>query len=162
MCVGARLEVTFEWRTWNREEPSLIDETKNQALRLGCVEQNHADQRWRHDKFSEPGLRAELQVHGATYTVDCEFHCEQLEPKLNWVVDIGEALSALSVRSNSKPALPCFLNSCKFSHCAVTGRRVFGNLIVFAKHVILALWINADRAFEKCVGSIESIQLQKP
>ena len=31
------------------------------------------------------------QVHGATYTVDCEFITDLLVPGSNWVVDIGEA-----------------------------------------------------------------------
>lgn len=34
-------------------------------------------------------------MHGATYVVDCEFRTEQLVPKLNWVVDIGEAMTIL-------------------------------------------------------------------
>lgn len=34
-------------------------------------------------------------MHGATYTVDVEFSCDELVPKLNWVVDIGEASSVL-------------------------------------------------------------------
>jgi 6-pyruvoyltetrahydropterin/6-carboxytetrahydropterin synthase len=36
-----------------------------------------------------------MQMHGATYTVDCEFRCNDLVPALNWVVDIGAASSAL-------------------------------------------------------------------
>mmetsp|Transcript_4703 Transcript_4703/g.8682 ORF Transcript_4703/g.8682 Transcript_4703/m.8682 type:complete len:110 (+) Transcript_4703:95-424(+) len=36
-------------------------------------------------------------MHGATYTVECEFHCDELQPGVNWVVDIGEALDALQV-----------------------------------------------------------------
>jgi 6-pyruvoyltetrahydropterin/6-carboxytetrahydropterin synthase len=36
-----------------------------------------------------------LQLHGATYTVDVEFKSRQLAPKLNWVVDIGEASDVL-------------------------------------------------------------------
>eukprot|EP00171_Calliarthron_tuberculosum_P009749 IDg9749t1 len=35
-------------------------------------------------------------MHGATYTVDVEFCTEELVPKLNWVVDIGEASEALA------------------------------------------------------------------
>jgi len=35
-------------------------------------------------------------MHGATYTVDVEFGTPALVPKLNWVVDIGEASEALS------------------------------------------------------------------
>lgn len=35
-------------------------------------------------------------MHGATYTVDVEFRTAELVPKLNWVVDIGEASAALS------------------------------------------------------------------
>eukprot|EP00871_Galdieria_phlegrea_P003976 jgi/Galph1/457/GphlegSOOS_G5193.1 len=31
------------------------------------------------------------KLHGATYTVDCEFRSVTLEPKLNWVIDIGKA-----------------------------------------------------------------------
>jgi 6-pyruvoyltetrahydropterin/6-carboxytetrahydropterin synthase len=36
-----------------------------------------------------------LQMHGATYTVDCAFRCDDLVPDLNWVVDIGAASQAL-------------------------------------------------------------------
>lgn len=35
-------------------------------------------------------------MHGATYTVDVEFRSESLVPELNWVLDIGEASSALA------------------------------------------------------------------
>lgn len=35
-------------------------------------------------------------MHGATYTVDCEFRTPELVPKLNWVVDIGKASSVLN------------------------------------------------------------------
>ncbi len=35
-------------------------------------------------------------MHGATYTVDVEFSAEELVPKLNWVVDIGEASTVLA------------------------------------------------------------------
>jgi 6-pyruvoyl-tetrahydropterin synthase len=34
-------------------------------------------------------------MHGATYTVDCEFVCEELVPRSNWVVDIGMASETL-------------------------------------------------------------------
>lgn len=34
-------------------------------------------------------------MHGATYTVDCEFICDDLVPRSNWVVDIGAASDAL-------------------------------------------------------------------
>eukprot|EP00277_Geminigera_cryophila_P014284 CAMPEP_0179458766 /NCGR_PEP_ID=MMETSP0799-20121207/42240_1 /TAXON_ID=46947 /ORGANISM="Geminigera cryophila, Strain CCMP2564" /LENGTH=187 /DNA_ID=CAMNT_0021260193 /DNA_START=103 /DNA_END=663 /DNA_ORIENTATION=+ len=34
-------------------------------------------------------------MHGATYTVDVEFHVKELEPRLNWVLDIGEGMSVL-------------------------------------------------------------------
>lgn len=34
-------------------------------------------------------------MHGATYVVDCEFIAEKLKKDVNWVVDIGEAGSAL-------------------------------------------------------------------
>ena len=34
-------------------------------------------------------------LHGATYTVDVEFHVEELVPRLNWVVDIGTATQML-------------------------------------------------------------------
>ena len=36
-----------------------------------------------------------MQLHGATYTVDVEFKTKSLVPKMNWVVDIGEALATL-------------------------------------------------------------------
>ena len=31
-------------------------------------------------------------IHGATYTVDVEFERENLEEKLNWVIDIGKII----------------------------------------------------------------------
>jgi 6-pyruvoyltetrahydropterin/6-carboxytetrahydropterin synthase len=34
-------------------------------------------------------------MHGATYTVDCEFQCDELVAGSNWVVDIGAASDAL-------------------------------------------------------------------
>eukprot|EP00960_Hanusia_phi_P076449 768562-Hanusia_phi.AAC.6 len=34
-------------------------------------------------------------MHGATYTVDVEFHVEDLVPRLNWVLDIGEGMTLL-------------------------------------------------------------------
>ncbi|EME29831.1 hypothetical protein Gasu2_12100 [Galdieria sulphuraria] len=34
-------------------------------------------------------------LHGATYTVDCEFRSTNLQPQLNWVIDIGEATQIL-------------------------------------------------------------------
>jgi len=34
-------------------------------------------------------------MHGATYTVDVEFHVGDLEPRLNWVLDIGEGMTML-------------------------------------------------------------------
>lgn len=35
-------------------------------------------------------------LHGATYTVDVDFSAEDLEPKVNWVVDIGAASDLLA------------------------------------------------------------------
>lgn len=35
-------------------------------------------------------------IHGATYTVDVTFRSKNLVPKNNWVIDIGEASTALS------------------------------------------------------------------
>lgn len=34
-------------------------------------------------------------MHGATYTVDCEFICDELVSGSNWVIDIGYASTAL-------------------------------------------------------------------
>ena len=34
-------------------------------------------------------------LHGATYTVEVEFHVEKLVPRLNWVLDIGIATQML-------------------------------------------------------------------
>ncbi|KAK4525658.1 hypothetical protein GAYE_SCF15G3567 [Galdieria yellowstonensis] len=34
-------------------------------------------------------------LHGATYTVDCEFRAANLQPGLNWVLDIGQAAQIL-------------------------------------------------------------------
>jgi 6-pyruvoyl-tetrahydropterin synthase len=36
------------------------------------------------------------KLHGATYTVDAEFIADELEPGLNWVIDIGAATTALA------------------------------------------------------------------
>ncbi|KAF6002487.1 hypothetical protein CCYA_CCYA10G2888 [Cyanidiococcus yangmingshanensis] len=36
------------------------------------------------------------KLHGATYTVDAEFTTDDLEPGLNWVIDIGQASAALA------------------------------------------------------------------
>jgi len=38
------------------------------------------------------------KMHGATYTVDCEFEASELVKDVNWVVDIGEASKVLAVR----------------------------------------------------------------
>jgi 6-pyruvoyltetrahydropterin/6-carboxytetrahydropterin synthase len=46
--------------------------------------------------LSRLSLHVCSQVHGATYTVDCEFRCEDLVPGLNWVVDIGTASATLN------------------------------------------------------------------
>jgi len=35
------------------------------------------------------------EMHGATYTCDVEFKCDELTNKLNWVIDIGRASDAL-------------------------------------------------------------------
>lgn len=40
-------------------------------------------------------IHSTIQLHGATYVVDCEFITEQLVPGSNWVVDIGEASTVL-------------------------------------------------------------------
>ena len=36
------------------------------------------------------------QMHGATYTVDVEFATPELAPESNWVIDIGDASTALT------------------------------------------------------------------
>mmetsp|Transcript_6182 Transcript_6182/g.12105 ORF Transcript_6182/g.12105 Transcript_6182/m.12105 type:complete len:82 (-) Transcript_6182:4313-4558(-) len=36
------------------------------------------------------------KMHGATYTVDCEFEASELVKDVNWVVDIGEASKVLA------------------------------------------------------------------
>mmetsp|Transcript_22268 Transcript_22268/g.55109 ORF Transcript_22268/g.55109 Transcript_22268/m.55109 type:complete len:112 (-) Transcript_22268:1482-1817(-) len=45
--------------------------------------------------FHSPEFGPAQNMHGATYTVDCEFVAAALQNEVNWVVDIGEALSAL-------------------------------------------------------------------
>ena len=35
-------------------------------------------------------------MHGATYTVDVEFHADNLVDKSNWVIDIGYASTILA------------------------------------------------------------------
>lgn len=40
-------------------------------------------------------------MHGATYTVDCEFISDALVPKSNWVIDIGFASTALKATLSS-------------------------------------------------------------
>jgi len=44
----------------------------------------------RHPAFGPAG-----GMHGATYTVDCEWMCHALQPELNWVLDIGKAMELL-------------------------------------------------------------------
>ncbi|CAN0159192.1 unnamed protein product, partial [Phaeothamnion confervicola] len=46
--------------------------------------------------FSGKEFGPAQELHGATYTVDVEFEADDLAPKLNWVVDIGEASSILT------------------------------------------------------------------
>lgn len=44
-------------------------------------------------------------MHGATYTVDCEFISDELVPKSNWVIDIGlagETLKGVLAKYNYK------------------------------------------------------------
>lgn len=41
--------------------------------------------------FTKPFLQ-----HGATYTCDVEFGCNDLNPETNWVLDIGQASQILS------------------------------------------------------------------
>ncbi|KAA8491708.1 hypothetical protein FVE85_9755 [Porphyridium purpureum] len=45
--------------------------------------------------FSGAEFGPAQNMHGATYTVDCEFGTDKLVDGCNWVVDIGEALDAL-------------------------------------------------------------------
>jgi len=44
---------------------------------------------------TEYHLMTEILQHGATYTCDVEFGCEELQPE-NWVLDIGQAMDILS------------------------------------------------------------------
>jgi len=49
-----------------------------------------------HSFHENPAFGPAGTMHGATYTCDVEFSCEDLVPELNWVMDIGKASDLLS------------------------------------------------------------------
>jgi 6-pyruvoyltetrahydropterin/6-carboxytetrahydropterin synthase len=49
-----------------------------------------------HSFHHHPAFGPAGGMHGATYTCDVEFSTDQLQPEVNWVLDIGEASSLLS------------------------------------------------------------------
>lgn len=49
-----------------------------------------------HSFHGHPSFGPAGGMHGATYTCDVEFSCEELEPELNWVMDIGKATEIVS------------------------------------------------------------------
>jgi len=49
-----------------------------------------------HSFRGNPAFGIAQNMHGATYTCDVEFRCDKLEPKNNWVIDIGQASNILS------------------------------------------------------------------
>jgi 6-pyruvoyltetrahydropterin/6-carboxytetrahydropterin synthase len=64
------------------------------VMHFGCLHGREVARTPPPDQSFCPRLVA-AQMHGATYTVDCEFTCGELVPKSNWVVDIGAASEAL-------------------------------------------------------------------
>lgn len=48
-----------------------------------------------HSFHQHPAFGPAGGMHGATYTCDVEFHCSQLQPTVNWVLDIGQASTIL-------------------------------------------------------------------
>mmetsp|Transcript_14537 Transcript_14537/g.24104 ORF Transcript_14537/g.24104 Transcript_14537/m.24104 type:complete len:168 (-) Transcript_14537:41-544(-) len=49
-----------------------------------------------HSFHNHPAFGPAGGMHGATYTCDVEFGCEELHPETNWVLDIGQALEILA------------------------------------------------------------------
>lgn len=49
-----------------------------------------------HSFHNNPAFGPAGGMHGATYTCDVEFGCDELHPENNWVIDIGYALDILS------------------------------------------------------------------
>merc|ERR1719491_1122306 len=49
-----------------------------------------------HSFHENPSFGPAGKMHGATYTCDVEFSCEDLVPELNWVMDIGKASDLLA------------------------------------------------------------------
>lgn len=48
-----------------------------------------------HSFHQHPAFGPAGGMHGATYTCDVEFHCSELQPVVNWVMDIGQASTLL-------------------------------------------------------------------
>jgi len=49
-----------------------------------------------HSFHNHPSFGPAGGMHGATYTCDVEFGCNDLNPETNWVLDIGQASQVLS------------------------------------------------------------------
>ena len=49
-----------------------------------------------HSFHGHPSFGPAGGLHGATYTCDVEFQCEELNPETNWVLDIGQASNIVS------------------------------------------------------------------
>eukprot|EP00560_Eucampia_antarctica_P005064 CAMPEP_0197836954 /NCGR_PEP_ID=MMETSP1437-20131217/30576_1 /TAXON_ID=49252 ORGANISM="Eucampia antarctica, Strain CCMP1452" /NCGR_SAMPLE_ID=MMETSP1437 /ASSEMBLY_ACC=CAM_ASM_001096 /LENGTH=156 /DNA_ID=CAMNT_0043443565 /DNA_START=188 /DNA_END=658 /DNA_ORIENTATION=+ len=49
-----------------------------------------------HSFHNHPSFGPAGGMHGATYTCDVEFACEELDSDANWVIDIGKASDILS------------------------------------------------------------------
>jgi 6-pyruvoyltetrahydropterin/6-carboxytetrahydropterin synthase len=49
-----------------------------------------------HSFHGHPAFGPAGGLHGATYTCDVEFSCQDIEPEVNWVIDIGKALDLLA------------------------------------------------------------------
>lgn len=50
-----------------------------------------------HSFHNHPSFGPAGGLHGATYTCDVDFAADELHPELNWVIDIGDASSILSL-----------------------------------------------------------------
>jgi len=50
-----------------------------------------------HSFHNHPSFGPAGGLHGATYTCDVEFLTDELQPEVNWVMDIGKALELLGM-----------------------------------------------------------------
>lgn len=66
-----------------------------------------------HSFYGHPAFGPAGGLHGATYTCDVNFICENLNPETNWVIDIGKAseiLSTVLTKYNFRNLDDIFLN----------------------------------------------------